>query len=73
MGSAKVGVGKLLVKTVQFMYSDARSRVQVGDEYIDQFDVNVSAHPVFVLSPLLFMTSFVKGHHYKLPMGSPEF
>ena len=37
------------------MYKEVRSRVRVGDEYRNSFDVRVGVHQGFVLSPLLFV------------------
>ena len=37
------------------MYKEVRSRVRVGDEYSNSFDVRVGVHQGFVLSPLHFI------------------
>ena len=37
------------------MYSNARSRVRVGERYSEEFEVNVGVHQGSVLSPLLFI------------------
>ena len=37
------------------MYKEVRSRVRVGDEYSNSFDVQVGVHQGSVLSPLLFV------------------
>ena len=44
-----------LVRMVQSMYKDARSRVRVGDWYSDEFGVGVGSHQGSVLSSLLFI------------------
>ena len=36
-------------------YKEVRSRVRVGDEYSNSFDVRVGVHQGSVLSPLLFV------------------
>jgi exonuclease III len=51
----KVGIDEWLVRLVQSMYSDVRSRVRVGDGYSDEFPVGVGVHQGSVLSPLLFI------------------
>ena len=43
-----------IVRLVQGMYSNARSRVRVGEGYSEEFEVTVSVHQGSVLSPLLF-------------------
>ena len=40
---------------VQGMYSNARSRVRVGEGYSEEFEVKVGVHQGSVLSPLLFI------------------
>ena len=42
-----------LVRLVQSMYKDLRSRVRVGDWYRDEFGVGVGSHQGSVLSSLL--------------------
>ena len=42
-----------LMEMVQYMYKEMRSKVKVGNEYSNWFDVRVGVHPNFVLSPLL--------------------
>ena len=37
------------------MYKKVRSRVRVGDEYSNSFDLRVGVHQDSVLSPLLFV------------------
>ena len=43
-----------IVCLVQGLYSNARSRVRVGEGYREEFEVKVGVHQGFVLSPLLF-------------------
>ena len=51
----KLGVGEWLVRVVQGMYANVRSRVRVGDGYSEEFTVGVGVHQGSVLSPLLFI------------------
>ena len=51
----KVGVKEWIVRLVQTMYNNARSRVRVGSEYSEEFEVGVGVHQGSVLSPLLFI------------------
>ena len=44
-----------IVRLVQGMYSNARSRVRVGEGYSEEFEVKVGVHQGSVLSPLLFI------------------
>ena len=44
-----------IVRLVQGMYSNARSRVCVGEGYSEEFEVKVGVHQGSVLSPLLFI------------------
>ena len=50
----KLGVDEWIVHLVQGMYSNARSRVHVGEGYSEEFEVKVGVHQGSVLSPLLF-------------------
>ncbi|MES9950323.1 MAG: reverse transcriptase domain-containing protein, partial [Candidatus Thiodiazotropha sp.] len=51
----KLGIDEWLVRLVQSMYKDVRSRVRVGDGYSEEFGVRVGVHQGSVLSPLLFI------------------
>ena len=51
----KLGVYEWIVHLVQGMYSNARSRVRVGEGYSEEFEVKVGVHQGSVLSPLLFI------------------
>ena len=44
-----------IVRLVQGMYSNARSRFLVGEGYSEEFEVKVGVHQGSVLSPLLFI------------------
>ena len=48
-------INKWLVRLVQSMYMDVRSRVRVGNGYSEEFVVRVGAHHDFVLSSLLLI------------------
>ena len=54
----KLGIDEWLVRLVQSMYKDVRSRVRVGDGYSEEFGVGVGVHQGSVLSPLLFIIVF---------------
>ena len=41
------------VPFASYMYSNARSRVRVGDLYSEEYEVTVGIHQGYVLSPLL--------------------
>ena len=51
----KLGIDEWLVRLVQSMYKDVRSRVRVGDGYSEEFGIGVGVHQGPVLSPLLFI------------------
>ena len=51
----KLGVEEWIVRLVQGMYANARSRVRVGEGYSEEFEVKVGVHQGSVLSLLLFI------------------
>ena len=51
----KVGLEEWIVRFVQAMYKNNRSKVRVDDTYTDEFGVKVGVHQGSVLSPLLFI------------------
>ena len=51
----KLGVEEWAVRTVQGMYSNARSQVRVNGQLSEKFEVTVGVHQGSVLSPLLFI------------------
>ena len=51
----KLGIDEWLVRLVQSMYKDVRSRVRVGDGYSEESGVGVGVHQGSVLSPLPFI------------------
>ena len=51
----KLGVEEWIVRLVQGMYANARSRVRVGQGFSKEFEVKVGVHQGSVLSPLLFI------------------
>ena len=71
----KLGVDEWIVRLVQGMYSNARSRVSVGEGYSEEFEVKVGVHQGSVLSPLLFIImlkalsrEFLVGSHGRTSM-----
>ena len=44
MITRKLGVDEWIVRLVQGMYSNARSRVHVGEGYSEEFEVKVGVH-----------------------------
>ena len=51
----KLGIYEWLVRLIQSMYKEVRSRVRVGSGYIEEFGVNVGVHQDSVISLLLFI------------------
>ena len=51
----KLGTDEWLVRLVQSMYKDVRSRVRVGDGYSEEFGVGMGVHQGSVLNPLIFI------------------
>ena len=51
----RLGVEEWIVRLVQGMYANARSRVCVGEGFSKEFEVKVGVHQGSVLSPLLFI------------------
>ena len=51
----RLGVEEWIVRLVQGMYANARSRVRVGEGFSKEFEVKVGVHQGSVLSPLLFI------------------
>ena len=45
----------MVLRIVQSMYKEVKSRMRVGDEYSNAFDIRVGVHQGSVLSPLLFV------------------
>ena len=50
----KVGIPEWIVRVVQIMYQNTRSRVRIKNSYSDVFCVQVGLHQGSVLSPVLF-------------------
>ena len=48
----KLGIEEWIVRFVQAMYNNTRSRVRVNNTYSDEFGVKVGVHQGSVLSPL---------------------
>ena len=51
----KLGVAEWIVRLVQGMYADARSRVRVGEGHTEAFEVTVDVHQGSVLRTLFFI------------------
>ena len=51
----KLGVEEWIMRLVQGMYANARSRVHVGKGYSEGFEVKIGVHQGSVLSPLFFI------------------
>ena len=51
----KLDVEEWIVKLVQGMYENVRSRVRVGDGLSEKFEVKADVHQRSVLSPLFFI------------------
>ena len=50
-----LGVPESIVRVVQAMYNNVRSKVRIGSECSEKFEVGVGVHQGSVLSPLLFI------------------
>merc|ERR1712121_605790 len=50
-----LGVPESIVRVVQATYNNARSKVRIGSECSEEFEVGVGVHQGSVLSPLLFI------------------
>ena len=66
----KLGFDEWLVRLVQSMYKDVRSRVRVGDGYSEEFGVGEGVNQGSVLSPLLFIRGSIQGVSHRLSMGA---
>ncbi len=51
----KLGIEEWLLKVVQSLYQNMRSRVRVNGECSDEFEVKVGVHQGSVLGTLLFI------------------
>ena len=65
----KLGVDEWIVRLVLGIYSNARSRVRVGEGYSEEFEVKVGVHQGSVLSPL-FSSLCWKPCHVNSAVGS---
>ena len=66
----KMGVEEWIVHLVQAMYNNAHSRVRVGSEYTEEFEVGVGVHQGSLLSPLLFII-VLEGLSWDFRVGVP--
>lgn len=53
-----LGIDEQLVRAVQAMYRDTVSKVTVGKEYSEEFQVGIEIHQGSVLSLFLFIIVF---------------
>ena len=69
----KLGVEEWIVRLVQGMYANVRSRVCVGEGYSEEFEVEVKVgvHQGSVLSPLLFSSRLITRVPLRGPLGGP--
>ena len=51
----KLGIDEWLVRLVQSMYKEVKSKVRVGDGYSEEFGVGVGVHQGSAFSPLPFI------------------
>ena len=65
-----LGVPESIVRVVQAMYHNARSKVRIGSECSEEFEVGVGVHQGSVLRPVLFMIvleALSKDHRISVP------
>ena len=65
-----LGIPESIVRVVQAMYNNARSKVRVGSKCSEEFEVGVGVHQGSVLSPLLFiivLEALSKDHRIGVP------
>ena len=67
----KLGIDEWLLRLVQSMYKDVRSRVRVADWYSEEFGVGVGVHQGSVLSPTLHhcVRGSIQGVPHRLSVG----
>ena len=51
----KVGVEEWVIRVVQAMYENAKSKVRLNEKFSEEFNIKVGVHQGAVLSPLLFI------------------
>ena len=66
----KLGVEEWIVRLVQWMYANARSRVRVGEGYSEEFEVKVGVHQGLVLTHCS-SSLYLKLYHESSALGSP--
>ena len=64
----KLGIEEWLVRLVQSMYKDVRSRVRVGDGYSEEFGVGVGVHQGAALYHCV--RGSIQGVSHRLSMGA---
>ena len=51
----KVGVEEWVIRVVQAMYENVKSKVRLNEKFSEEFNIKVGVHQGAVLSPLLFI------------------
>ena len=70
----RVGVDEWLIRTIQAMYTIAKSSVRLNGQFSSCFDVQVGVHQGSVLSPLLFiivMEALISSFPDWVSLGTP--
>ena len=57
MALRKRGIPEVMVRAVMGLYEGSKTRVRVGQELSEKFEVKVGVHQGSALSPLLFVAT----------------